>query len=128
VGRIKVTPVFVLYSYHSPSHRQAVHRAPTAAPGAAFFGASAATMSSVPRRVIDPWLKTAAFCNRQKKIAACHYYAIHPQSCHGEGLISSDFVGLARNRRQARDANPSHPANSENRHVLTTIRPGVRLR
>ncbi len=54
----------------------------------------------LPEGLIDPWLKTVAFYSGDKKIACCHYYATHPMSYYGDGRVSSDFVGLARKRRQ----------------------------
>jgi hypothetical protein len=57
-------------------------------------------LRELPEGVIDPWLRTVAFYNKDKKIAACHYYATHPMSYYGDGRVSSDFVGLARAQRQ----------------------------
>ena len=58
--------------------------------------------------IIDPMLKTVAFYNGDKRIAACHYYATHPMSYYGDGLVSSDFVGIARKRYQAEDPDCHH--------------------
>ena len=55
---------------------------------------------ALPEGLIDPWLKTVAFYDRDQKIAACHYYATHPMSYYGDGRVSSDFAGLARKQRQ----------------------------
>ena len=55
---------------------------------------------ALPEGLIDPWLKTVAFYDRDTKITACHYYATHPMSYYGRGHVSSDFAGLARKRRQ----------------------------
>jgi hypothetical protein len=57
-------------------------------------------LRSMEEGLIDPWLKTVAFYNRDKKIAAFHYYATHPMSYYGDGRVSSDFAGLARKQRQ----------------------------
>ncbi len=57
-------------------------------------------LQELPEGLIDPWLKTVAFYDRDVKIAACHYYATHPMSYYGDGRVSSDFVGLARKQRQ----------------------------
>ncbi len=54
----------------------------------------------LPEGVIDPWLKTVAFYDNSKKVAACHYYACHPMSYYGDGRVSADFCGLARRQRQ----------------------------
>ncbi len=53
-----------------------------------------------PEGVIDPELKTVSFWNNSKPVAALHYYATHPMSRYGDGRVSSDFCGLARDRRQ----------------------------
>ncbi len=62
----------------------------------------------LPEGLIDPWLKTVAFYDGETKLAACHYYATHPMSYYGDGRVSSDFVGLARKRRQAEEPNCAH--------------------
>jgi hypothetical protein len=58
--------------------------------------------------LIDPNLKTVAFYDGAKKIAALHYYSTHPMSYHGNGRASSDFVGLARKQRQQDESECLH--------------------
>ena len=58
-------------------------------------------LRAMPEGLIDPWLKTVAFYDGNTKVAAFHYYATHPMSYYGDGLVSSDFAGLARKKRQA---------------------------
>jgi hypothetical protein len=41
-------------------------------------------------------------------LAALHYYATHPMSYYGDGLVSSDFAGLARERCTQEDAGALH--------------------
>jgi hypothetical protein len=53
-----------------------------------------------PEGLIDPWLKTLSFWDGTKPLAALHYYATHPMSYYGDGRVSSDFCGLARQKRQ----------------------------
>lgn len=53
-------------------------------------------------------LKTVAFYNRDKKLAACHYYACHPMSYYGDGRVSADFCGLARKERQQQEPDCTH--------------------
>jgi hypothetical protein len=53
-----------------------------------------------PEGLIDPWLKTLSFWMDAKPQAALHYYATHPMSYYGDGRVSSDFCGLARQKRQ----------------------------
>jgi hypothetical protein len=62
-----------------------------------------AELIALPEGLIDPMLKTVAFYSGEEKVAACHYYACHPMSHYGRGDVSSDFVGLARKRRQAEE-------------------------
>lgn len=61
-----------------------------------------------PEGLIDPWLKTEAFYDGPTKIAAFHYYACHPMSYYGDGKVCSEFVGLARKRRQAEEPGCAH--------------------
>ena len=65
-------------------------------------------LCEMPDGLIDPWLKSVAFYNKDQRIAVCHYYATHPQSYYGEGRVSGDFVGLARRRHQEEDASCHH--------------------
>lgn len=59
-----------------------------------------AFMSAAPEGQIDPFVKTISFWNEKTPVAALSVYSIHPMSTYGEGLISADFVGLARRLRQ----------------------------
>jgi hypothetical protein len=52
-----------------------------------------------PEGLVDPWLKTLSFWNDKKPLAALHYYATHPMSYYGDGRVTSDFCGLARDAR-----------------------------
>ncbi len=63
---------------------------------------------SLPEGTIDPELRTVAFFDKDTKLAACHYYATHPMSYYGDGRVSSDFVGLARKRRQKDEPGCTH--------------------
>lgn len=51
--------------------------------------------------LIDPWLRTLSFWDRETPILAASFYAVHPMSYYGQGEVSADFPGLARRRRQA---------------------------
>jgi hypothetical protein len=60
-----------------------------------------AKIQAEPEGLIDPWLRTLSFWDGEKPLAALHYYATHPMSYYGDGRVTSDFCGLARdNRRQ----------------------------
>jgi hypothetical protein len=71
------------------------------------FGRTSATrdpkVRAQPEGTIDPWLKTLSFWDGDRPVAAVSCYATHPMSRYGQGRVSSDFVGLARKRRQADD-------------------------
>lgn len=65
-------------------------------------------LQALPEGLIDPFLKTVAFYEGETKVAACHYYACHPMSYYGDGMVSADFCGLARRRRQAEEPDCTH--------------------
>ena len=49
---------------------------------------------------VDPWLRTLSFWNGDKPVCALHSYAVHPMSSYGNGRVSADFPGDARERMQ----------------------------
>ncbi len=49
---------------------------------------------------IDPNLKAIHFLSGEQSLAVLSSYATHPMSYYGQGVVSADFVGLARRRRQ----------------------------
>jgi len=57
-------------------------------------------LRSLPEGLIDPWLKTLSFWDGDEPIAAISCFAVHPITNYGQGLVSSDYVGLARQRMQ----------------------------
>jgi hypothetical protein len=59
-----------------------------------------ANVRAYPEGMIDPFLKTISFWDEIEPVAALHYYATHPMSRYGLGRVSSDFCGIARDRRQ----------------------------
>ncbi len=56
-----------------------------------------------PEGLIDPLLRTVSFWDGEQPRAALHYYATHPMSYYGDGRVTSDFCGLARQKRQDDD-------------------------
>lgn len=58
------------------------------------------TFADAPDGVIDPWLKTLSFWDGGQAVAALHCYATHPMSYYGQGGVSGDFVGMARELMQ----------------------------
>ena len=59
-----------------------------------------------PEGTIDPMLKTVSFWNGGLKLATLHYYATHPMSYYNDGIVTHDFVGIARERRTRDDGVP----------------------
>ena len=55
---------------------------------------------AAPEGLIDPWLKCVSFWDKDQPIAVLYYYATHPMSYYGQGDVSSDFPGIARERRE----------------------------
>jgi hypothetical protein len=52
-----------------------------------------------PVGLIDPYLRTLSFWDGGKPLAALNFYACHPMSYYGDGRVSADFCGLARQKR-----------------------------
>ena len=50
----------------------------------------------LPEGLIDRVVSLLSFWNGDKPVAAMTYYATHPQSYYGQGLVNWDFVGMAR--------------------------------
>jgi hypothetical protein len=67
------------------------------------FGRMSATRDilarEAPEGTVDPFLKTLSFWEEGQPVAALHTYATHPMSYYGQGRVSADFVGMARQRR-----------------------------
>ena len=57
-------------------------------------------LRALPEGLIDPWLKTLSFWDGDEPVAAISCFAVHPITNYGQGLVSSDYVGLARKRMQ----------------------------
>jgi hypothetical protein len=55
---------------------------------------------AAPEGLIDPDLRTMSFWDGDKPLAALHTYACHPMSYYGDGRVSADFCGLARQKLQ----------------------------
>ncbi|MCS6863452.1 MAG: hypothetical protein RMJ56_10565 [Gemmataceae bacterium] len=53
---------------------------------------------AAPEGLIDPYLRTLSFWDGEKPLAALHFYACHPMSYYGDGRVSADFCGLARQK------------------------------
>ncbi|HRP32826.1 MAG TPA: hypothetical protein PKV73_13090 [Agriterribacter sp.] len=57
---------------------------------------------SAPEGLIDPWLKCVSFWNKDTPVAVMTYYTTHPQSYYGQGDVTCEFIGIARNAREAK--------------------------
>lgn len=64
-----------------------------------------ARLHQSPEGLIDPWLRTVRWHDGPNVVATCCYYACHPMSYYGDGRVTSDFVGIARRRRQQETPN-----------------------
>ena len=51
-----------------------------------------------PEGLIDPWVRTVGFFDGEKPLAYFHYFATHPQSYYGDGRVTYDVPGIARER------------------------------
>lgn len=69
-------------------------------------GSKDPVLRALPEGLIDPFLKTVSFWSGEKKLAALHYYATHPMSYYGDGIVSHDFAGIAREKRTQEDGVP----------------------
>lgn len=56
---------------------------------------------AAPEGIIDPFCKSISFFRGERPLAVLTYYATHPQSHYGGGLVSADTVGVARQIREA---------------------------
>ena len=65
-------------------------------------------LRALPEGIIDPFLKTVAYYDGDEKVVSSHYYATHPMSYYGDGMVTSDFAGLARKKRQAEEPGCTH--------------------
>jgi hypothetical protein len=58
---------------------------------------------AMPEGVIDSNVRLISFWIGDYPLAVLTYYATHPQSYYGAGVVSADFVGIARNARQLQE-------------------------
>jgi hypothetical protein len=102
------TPITHLGLGQARVERVASNRRVVDAGGRVSFGRGSRSGASqfhreAPEGLIDPFLKTLSFWHDEDPVLALHAYATHPMSYYGRGEVSSDFVGLARDRRQRDD-------------------------
>jgi hypothetical protein len=65
-----------------------------------------ASIRNEPEGLIDPMLKSVSFWDGDSLLTTLHYYAVHPTSKDGTGVVTPEFVGLARNRRSEKQGIP----------------------
>ena len=76
-----------------------------------------------PEGTIDPLLRSIGLFQRDRLLARLYYYTTHPMSYYGDGRVTSDFVGLARDRRDADEPGALHlyftgaPGNAHGRQI-----------
>ncbi len=63
-------------------------------------------LQAAPEGLIDPWLRTVSLFAGERPLVRLHYYATHPMSFYGDGRVTSDTVGLARERLEREEAVP----------------------
>jgi hypothetical protein len=63
--------------------------------------ATDAKIRAAEEGTIDPFIKTMTFWSGETAIVTMNSYATHPMSYYGGGEVSTDFVGMARKRREA---------------------------
>ncbi len=63
---------------------------------------------AAPEGLIDPELRMISFWNQHEPLAVLTYYATHPQSYYGQGDVTCEFVGIARNEQQRQHAGLPH--------------------
>ena len=64
---------------------------------------AAEPLRALPEGRIDPFVKTITLAAGEQPLVRLHYYACHPQVKYGDGVATSDFVGMARERLQERE-------------------------
>ena len=55
---------------------------------------------SAPEGEIDPWVKIISLWNGDRAVLAWSCYSVHPMSYYGQGEVTTDFVGMARDLLQ----------------------------
>ena len=63
---------------------------------------------AAPEGEIDPMLKSVSFYQNDQPLARFYFYATHPMSYYGDGRVTSDFPGLARQQRDTDEPGTLH--------------------
>lgn len=68
-----------------------------------------AAVRDAPEGTIDPTLRSVSFYGPDDRpLARLHYYTTHPMSYYGDGRVTADFVGIARDRRDRAEPDTLH--------------------
>ena len=86
---------------HVASNRRIMSKDGTTVDAVRYTATRKPELQAAPVGTIDPFLKSVSFWNGDTPLAVLTYYATHPQSHYGKGHVTPDFVGLARNAREA---------------------------
>lgn len=55
---------------------------------------------------IDPWLRMVTFYEEEEPLVGLSYYAVHPVTAFGDGIVSAEFVGIARQFQEKKRGYP----------------------
>ncbi|MFO0908121.1 MAG: hypothetical protein U0794_07145 [Isosphaeraceae bacterium] len=106
-GLAKSRPVTHVGTGKARVERVASNRRYLTPDGKPTFGRTSATRDPYareqPEGTNDPWLRALSFWEGDQALASLNVYAVHPMSRYGQGVVSADFVGDARRRRQESD-------------------------
>lgn len=56
--------------------------------------------------LIDPWLKMVTLWDKDRLLVSMAYYAVHPVTDFGNGVVSTEFVGVARKFQEIKKGSP----------------------
>ncbi|AGA27303.1 hypothetical protein [Singulisphaera acidiphila] len=105
-------PVTHIRAGQAEVHEVASNRRVIGPDGKIRFTRGSATLDPVARAepvgTIDPILKSVGFFQGDRPLARLYYYTTHPMSYYGDGRVSSDFAGLARQQRAADEPDTFH--------------------
>lgn len=66
------------------------------------------TIRDQPEGLVDPNVRLIEFWRNDHPLAVLTYYATHPQSYYRTGMVSADFVGMARDQQAKREGADLH--------------------
>ena len=66
------------------------------------------TIRDAPEGTVDMRLRSVGLFGRDRLLARLYFYTVHPMSYYGDGRVTSDFVGIARDRRDRDEPGALH--------------------